>query len=93
MELIARLAGKNTHAATTKPVGMSAAKAGQTAVKLHAWRAPTRGNVYARGFGCYQDGSVTAGATVREAKDWRPKFRKGEHWLTRIAEGLKRGWR
>lgn len=61
----------------------------ESAVKPNAHLPPSGGHWRCRGLRMKDRTTVRATRLegAPEAREWRPKFRKGKHWLTRIAEG------
>lgn len=98
MEMIARLAGRKTAAPTTKPAGLYAsANPDERATRKKPFDRTTRPKRGAR-WGWYgaeighpeHRRKQWLGAPDERDADWRPEFRKGKHWLTRVAEGWRR---
>jgi hypothetical protein len=72
-----------------KPKGLHCAATGDpSAVKPNARLPATGGHWRCRGLRMKDRTTVRATAleTTPKEAEWRPEFRKGEHWLTRVAE-------
>ena len=98
MELIARLAGKRTATLPAKPAGLH--------VTAHPEEKATRKKPFDRAVYNKRGGrsgwfiadienpahrrKKWVACADAKAADWRPKFRKGKHWLTRVAEGWRK---
>lgn len=94
MELIAKLARKRGSCAPMKAQGLAVA-AGAKPVTRPLGKVPPITGGEAR-YACqglnlwWHTGRASPVEPVAKAKQWRPKFRKGKHWLTRVAEGWRK---
>lgn len=100
VELIARIAGKGLPAAIYKPTGMNAtAHPDQAATSVRRAYVPpvsvrpfsTAGQFFGATISAKQRPWV-AKPDLKEGACFKEGQRHGAHWLTRVAEKMKRGW-